>query len=357
MRFGLNNFVAGICIVIAIVGTWVLLSPQLDTIESVVPARQASGSNGISAFASAPAETVVPREPLRTAPRATVGFDSAPLPEHDDDLFVEPVAPVQPLGPQPQDARALSVETRVEPASNISDAHSLGRFEVRAASRRGSDHAILDEPRQDDYVVATAGDGRYLVVVVADGLGSAENAHFGSYWASRILARTIDLHLREGVPGIEKMLARTREDLSELFDMTFTDGTKLRSIATSLVGLIAPADGGPAAGFRVGDCDILRHGAGGWSSVFDASIDDLSEVLFPRSIDAEVAPIDFDLNCLLLATDGVADPISTDQGVAASYSSALAAPVSEVEFDQLMAFPLEEARGDRTAVAVWFSPS
>ena len=207
---------------------------------------------------------------------------------------------------------------------------------------------------QDDYCVASAAGGRYLVVVVADGHGAAENAHYGSYWASRLLAQSIDQHLRDGVPGIENMLERTRTELRQLFDLTFTDGTKLRTIATTLVGLIAPVDGGPAAGFRVGDSDLLIGGPDGWTSVFGAPSGD-PDTVFPRTIEADVAPLELDQACMLLATDGVAGPLSSNEGVAASFAEGLQGPVSEVEFDQLISFPLEEARGDRTAVGVWFS--
>jgi len=375
MRFGFNSVVAAICVGIAIVGTWILLSPQNEVLQpvlgataggssNVAPAGAVDATSSVAAFSGPPENA--PRERLRSAPRMAVGFADAEtqapspavprLPETDDDLFAESVAPVRALGQLPQDARVLSIETTVEPASNVGAAYTLGRFEVRAASRCGSDHVILGEARQDDFVVSQAADGRYLVVVVADGVGTAENAHFGSYWASRLLAQTIDRHLREGVPGIEKMLARTRDDLSELFDMRFTDGTKLRSIATTLVGLIAPIDGGPAAGFRVGTSDILVDGADGWTSLFGAPSVEQAEAVFPRSIDADVAPIDFDVNCLLLAADGVSGPIAGNGTVAESFSERLAAPIPEVEFDKLLSFPLEEARGDRTAVAVWFDP-
>ncbi len=388
MRFGLNSVVAIICVAIAIVGTWVLLSPQIETLEPAhvgsnrgapsgptTSALSRTGAGGVAtqgrpptgnvqAFSATP-ETAA-REKLRTTPRLAVGFDTAEterrgateparLASLDDDAFADSVAPVQALGQLPQDASALHIATTVEPESNISGSYTLGQFEVRTASRRGSDHVILNDARQDDYIVASAANGRYLVVVVADGQGSAENAHYGSYWSCRLLAQAIDQHLRDGVPGIEKMLERTRDELSQLFDLRFTDGTKMRTIATTLVGLIAPVDGGPAAGFRVGDGDIFfADGEGGWSSVFDTTPANVDAV-FPRTIEADVAPLELDVSCLLLATDGVSGPITTNAGVAASYAEGLVDPVSEVEFDQLMSFPLEEARGDRTAVGVWFT--
>jgi len=374
MRLGVNNVVAAICVGIAIVGTWALLSPQVESLESaLIPAGTGAGSGpgpaadlkpNVSAFSSAPVREG-PRERLRGAPRMAVGFDkdssdgspeAARLPAIDDDLFAESVAPVQALGQLPQDASALQVTTTVEPAGNISGAFTLGQFEIRSASRRGSDHVILNDPRQDDYVVASAANGRYLVIVLADGENTAENAHYGSYWACRLLAQAIDQHLRDGVPGIEKMLGRTRDEISQLFDMRFTDGSKMRTIATRLIGLIAPVDGGPAAGFRVGHGDIFLPGESGWQSIFVDGQPD-AEAMFPQVVEADVAPLNLDaMQCLLLASDGVAGPIETNDEIAAEFTEALAAPASEVEFDQLLSFPLEQARGDRTAVGVWFTP-
>jgi len=303
MRFGVNSLVAVVCVAIAIVGTWIILSPENEVLQPVLGASTGATSapastpaSGVSAFSSAGNETAT-REQLRGKPRMAVGFqgqegDAAPtvaprLPSGHDDLFAESVAPVRALGQLPPDARVLAVETTVDPATNVGGSFTMGRFEVRAASRSGSDHVILSESRQDDYVVAQAADGRYLVVVVADGQGAAENAHYGAYWATRLLAQTIDRHLRDGVPGIEKMLERTRDDVTQLFDMRFTDGTKMRTIATTLVGLIAPIDGGPAAGFRVGDGDILVDGDDGWSSLFEPLSSERAEQVFPRSIDAD----------------------------------------------------------------------
>jgi len=52
----------------------------------------------------------------------------------------------------------------------------------------------------------------------------------------------------------------------------------------------------------------------------------------------------------------VSAPLAANDDVALSFVEGLQAPISEVEFDQLLSFPLEEARGDRTAVSIWFSP-
>ena len=162
-RFGLNGVVAIVCVAIAMIGTWVLLSPQVEILEPATAGtvgRQSvatgTSSGTVSAFSGNPESA--PRERLRSTPRAAVGFDAAPtdrpatpqpvrLPSFADDAFVDSVAPVQALGQLPQDANALQVATTVEPLSNVSGAYTLGQFEVRAASRRGSDHVILNDLR------------------------------------------------------------------------------------------------------------------------------------------------------------------------------------------------------------------
>lgn len=366
-RYGVNNAVAALCVVAAVLGTWFLLSPQIDVLESM-PQAPAGGTqddvtHGVSAFTTTePVIDTNGRQQLRSTPRMAVGFDGeeqtparVSVPAASGAAAHADPPPVRALGQLPQDARGIHIETTVEPASNISGAYTLGKFEIRAASRRGSDHVILNDPRQDDVLIASAAGGRYLIAIVADGEGAAEFSHYGSYWSCRLLAQAIDQHLREGVPGIENMLSRTRDDLGQLFDLRFTDGTKLRTIATTLAGVIAPVDGGPGAAFRVGSADIFGPAETGWASVFSQkpSADDV----FPRTIDAEVVPLEFDANCLLLASDGVAAPLVNSAKIAESFREGLGEPTGEVEFDQLLTFPLEDARGDRTAAAIWFRES
>lgn len=376
MRYGMNSYIAGLCVAAAVVGTWALLAPRVETLATVgtdlstQSAPQATSPEAVSSVQAFVADTATPsRERLRGTPRTAVGFGATGKAQSgradQDDRVRLPSSPpgssddeppVKPLGQLPADAGSLTIASDVEPISNVSGAYTLGHFEVRATSRRGSDNIILDDPRQDDFVVVKAANGRYLIVVAADGFGSAENAHYGSYWAARLLAQVIDRHLREGVPGIENMLKAARDELVELFEMRFTDGTKMRTIATRLVGLIAPVDGGPAAGFRVGDSEILAHGPDGWRSVFAVPTDEEAQAVFPRNTVAQVAPLELSQTCLLIATEGTRRPLLEVDEVAAAFAEALAAPTTEVEFDQLMAFPLEEARGDRTAVAVWWAP-
>ena len=62
----------------------------------------------------------------------------------------------------------------------------LGPFRIVAASRRGRSHANKGEFRDDDYAVGFAAETGWLVVVVADGAGSAKYSRRGSQMACAV---------------------------------------------------------------------------------------------------------------------------------------------------------------------------
>jgi hypothetical protein len=62
----------------------------------------------------------------------------------------------------------------------------LGPFRIVAASRRGRSHANKGEFRDDDYAIGYAADSGWLVVVVADGAGSATYSRRGSQIACAV---------------------------------------------------------------------------------------------------------------------------------------------------------------------------
>lgn len=62
----------------------------------------------------------------------------------------------------------------------------LGPFRIVAASRRGRSHANKGEFRDDDYAIGYAANSGWLVVVVADGAGSATYSRRGSQIACAV---------------------------------------------------------------------------------------------------------------------------------------------------------------------------
>lgn len=74
--------------------------------------------------------------------------------------------------------------------------YSYGDFRVVAASRRGRSHANRGDFRDDDFAIGHADSTGWLVVVVADGAGSAKYSRQGSRIASQVardwLVSTLD---------------------------------------------------------------------------------------------------------------------------------------------------------------------
>jgi len=248
------------------------------------------------------------------------------------------------------------------PPGSIADAYSLDNYEVRGASRIGIAHAHAGEPRQDDYVITTADGGRYLVVVVCDGLGSAPQSHFGSHWTTRLLSESIDIITREKGKSHEPqdvgyMIARTEGMLRTQFDASFPGG-QIDSISTTLVALVLPVDGSDGYAFRIGDSDLMFVSETGWQSVFgnpnEGPLADSTTAAFPSTNQAQYKAVRSGGRCIVLATDGVAGPmLASPDVVGAGFIQYTEQPISESDFSLLVGFERKAALDDRTAVAVW----
>lgn len=77
------------------------------------------------------------------------------------------------------------------PSETVCDAFDWAGWSVRAASVRGLSHRHFSEPRQDAYAIRSSSDGDRLVLVVCDGVGSAELSHEASRCAADRLADTV----------------------------------------------------------------------------------------------------------------------------------------------------------------------
>lgn len=93
-----------------------------------------------------------------------------------------------------REARAAEAPWRLhdDPAipDSVLDGGRLGPVEVLAASVRGSSHRHYGS-RREDAVAVTELDNRYIVAVVADGVGSTRDSHEASHRAVRHLIQVI----------------------------------------------------------------------------------------------------------------------------------------------------------------------
>lgn len=325
---------------------------------------------------------LAPREPSATAlakltddksesePRSMAGSVAAPLgstmsttaPVSDRFGASGGSSSVIQLGAAPRGSNLVTAVPASFPPyapAKVSDQYEAGLFTVLCHSRRGVAHVHSLEPRQDDYAVATTEDGKWLVVAVCDGLGSAPSSHVGSYWASRLAINVIALALAKKNP--------TNDFFAEAFGsiakkMTWVAetvaNTPTQAIATTLVVAVIDNESGSGRVARVGDSDALMRGLDEWTPVFGSGTPDVTTETYVMPRDAalvEIADVQVGQGeCLLVGTDGVCDLIATSGDVVGRrFLDDLHAPCSLDHFERLVGFERRGALDDRTLVAIW----
>jgi serine/threonine protein phosphatase PrpC len=267
------------------------------------------------------------------------------------------------------------------PPDTVLDAGALGPFDIRAASVCGLAHRQLGKPRQDAYSVRTDGTGRWLIIVVADGVSQGPFSH-----------KAANLVVQHGSRAVAEQLASTPAvdiDWYELFNVL---GSRVLAAGQRVLSHHQPAvqdpavgpaqimattatfvvcDGGPTGPTRsvtvawLGDTPVWSVSpTGAWRclSAVKAPVDGLSTSAVtalpyvPTS--AAGLPIRSEAidvhDTLLVMTDGVADPIGDATGeVAAQLARWWREPPGPLAFAEQIAFGRKGYDDDRTVVAVW----
>jgi serine/threonine protein phosphatase PrpC len=333
----------------------------------------------------------VTADAVRPADRVPAGRPPAPP--------VDPPA-VPPAPPGVPDTvgdrqRAADAGTRLFRGSGVhapDTAIDAGLFEgldVRAASVRGTYGRYTGTPRQDDYALGASADGCWLVVAVADGLSSASASHLGATLAARTAVQQAERLLDEAaaagdaapsdaapldVAGVFQsaayQLRRAAEPLLTRAGREVTPSAISDLFATTLVLAVVPtaaAGSRPGLVARVGDSGAWRLDAGGWlpllapkplgpvATAATASLPSLPDTVEHRPLRLR------DGQVLVLATDGVTDPMGADGATAAgrylarAWSRGLPPPL---EFARHVSYRGRSWDDDRTAVAVaWATAS
>lgn len=279
---------------------------------------------------------------------------------------------------QPQ--RAAGVEAQllrgdgVHAADTIIDHGCFGSLLVRAASVRGTYARYQSGPREDDYTMGAAGDGRWLVVALADGVTSASASHLAATLAVRTAVQQVQRQLDEDPPGEVDLhgvfqsaayqLRRSAEPLLEGDGLDCTADHIAALFATTLLVAIVPADGANRRVWvaRVGDSNAWTLGDGGWTPLLapkagGAPLASSAVRALPRLPEAvEVVEVDVAPGrTLVLASDGVTDPFGpTFDGdvarfLAREWHPELPAPL---EFARQLSFRGQSWDDDRTAIAI-----
>ncbi|MFI6491825.1 protein phosphatase 2C domain-containing protein [Streptomyces sp. NPDC050564] len=314
----------------------------------------------------APVEAPVPVEP--------------PVPDLVPALGVPPYSgPKPPLyPPEPRGVPAVRRDpTAALIPDMVVDGAGYGALTVRAASVRGDSHRYQSEPRQDSLAVVrlgAPGPDELLLLMVADGVGSAARSHVGSQEACRLTAMQLDSAsaelaeaLREGdrsrfTASVDAEVGRVATLLAhhaqERGDDPAAYATTLRALLVPLDpevrtrGFLAVGDGGTAR-LRDAEWDLSltdpEHGG-------DGMIDTRTAAL-PHSHRARVSLLGPALpgDVLVLCTDGLSTPLAGDAGMRDFLRSAwgTGAVPAPADFLWQLQYRVKSYDDDRTAVVLW----
>ena len=255
----------------------------------------------------------------------------------------------------------------------VIDGWSTEAMTVRGVSQRGHLHRYNGAPRQDDFAIHHLPDGR-VIALVADGVSGAPQSHIGASTAIKQAAEWLHANIRYDLANFDwlALLKSTAWALTEraqsLLDLDAPDPARAEEqLATTLVcAIIEPvasrtlrahliSAGDSAAWLLSGGefVDLL-----GGKAVPVSGITSSAVVGLPR-VPTEVTPVVVDVaydDVLLIATDGIGDPLGTGQGgVGNLFRDVLTkpSPPSLIEFAHAVDFSRETFDDDRTLVAVW----
>jgi serine/threonine protein phosphatase PrpC len=255
----------------------------------------------------------------------------------------------------------------------VIDGWSTESITVRGVSQRGHLHRYNGAPRQDDFAVHELPDGR-VIVLVADGVSQAPQSHFGASTAIRTAAEWLAANLGDDLADTDWLVLlknaawALNERAQTLLGLDQPDPVRAEELlATTLVcAVIEPAGAGALRAYLVGAGDsvawLLSSGnfieilAG--KTVPASGIASSAVVGLPR-VPIEVTPVAVDISAddvLVIATDGIGDPLGTGQGgVGNLFRDVLTGPSvpSLIEFAHAVDFSRETFDDDRTLVAVW----
>lgn len=200
------------------------------------------------------------------------------------------------------------------------DGARLGRITVRATSVRGDSHNWEGSCRQDAMTVTRIGppEAELLLLAVADGLGSAESSHLGSFLVTGQAALHLD---REAESIHAALIAQDEGELRAIANKAIVGAVSELRVgpehATTLHVLLAPTD--PAIRervvFSVGDGGLFVLRGDHWEHASPAGHSSLLETrtealphayrsvksTLVRTVPGEV---------LLLGTDGITNPLT-----------------------------------------------
>lgn len=281
----------------------------------------------------------------------------------------------------------------------IVDGAIVGRLTFRAASLRGLSHQQYAKPRQDTYAFDIAGDGRWLVGCVADGVSQGRWSHHAadlaarrmvsnvaealSYspaeqpsedileslpWQNSVDAASEDI-IRAASSKLEELRSKRKDDDAPLPDFLSDSQVTQVMSTTAIMAVLGtePDDAGRhsyAVAVAAGDSSAFVITGGKWCSlthVKNEGNEIVSSAVRPLPRPQKVELFQGHLEAgdvLLLMTDGLGDPLGSGHGAVGRFLGELwSKPPDLLSFAAQLGFLRRTFTDDRTAFVSWVTES
>jgi hypothetical protein len=254
-----------------------------------------------------------------------------------------------------QPVPSLAPATRFRTPAITLDAVQAGDVHIAAASAIGASHAAAGGVRQDAYDFTVTGDG-YLVIAVADGLGSRPLSQLGAaFFCTGVTQAALG---RGSTPPLaaDELLCRGAEYAAAAQD--FYQVPSAESAFVAAVAVLPPGTGGVRTAdiARVGDVSAFAVDPdGALAELFtsdDGPINILGESL-PGPAASRPQRAHAQASVLILATDGLANDLRNSPGVRSWLSEQWTRPIGPFAFGDSLRYQRQGSHDDRTAVVVW----
>jgi hypothetical protein len=255
-----------------------------------------------------------------------------------------------------QPVPSLAPATRFRTPAITLDAVQAGDVHVAAASVIGMGHSAAGGVRQDAYDFTTTGDG-YLVIAVADGLGSRPLSQLG---AALFCTGVTQAALGPGpsAPRAADELLRCGAEYAAAAQDFYQVPPAENAFVAAVAVLPPPGTVGVrTAGIaRIGDVSAFALDPEGPLAELFASDDGPINILgesLPGPAASRPQRAQAQSTVLILATDGLANDLRNSPGVRSWLSERWTRPIGPFALGDCLRYQRQGSHDDRTAVVVW----
>lgn len=250
------------------------------------------------------------------------------------------------------------------------DAATLGDLQVRAASVVGPGHRCEEPagPRQDAYSLRRTPDGEFLIVAVADGVGSSRHSDLGARVAVTTATRELEGMLQSaGFSGID-VAPLYKSIAGEMIGTGRSRGFPDKDICSILITAVIPARP-ETDGYRsvwvawIGDVSMWLAQGGALHQLTGHQKAGLDRNALQAVLPFEPGEVQYDTfsfalgDRIALMTDGVSDSLTTiPEAVGYLAAQWSGPPPHPAAFLHSLCYDSPGQADDRTAVVVWCGP-